>query len=80
MESQVLSEESRRRFSGHIPDIACVEKMREIRAGVRALALLIETKCPPGRDRAEALTQLEYVMMSANGSIVRSYPIDPKEM
>lgn len=75
-----LSDESRSRYSGHIPDADCVAKMRAIREHVRTLASWIEVLVPEGRERSTALTHLEFVMMSANGGIVRSFPIDPKEL
>lgn len=80
MREQQLSEVSKNRFSGHIPDAECSEKMRSIRKAVRELALQIEILVPEGRERATALTHLEFVMMSANGGIVRSFPIDEREI
>lgn len=75
-----LSTESRNRFSGHVPEAQAVANMRRIRFQVRLLAEKIEEICPEGRERATALTQLTFVMMSANSAIVQGYPIDPAEL
>lgn len=75
-----LSEESKSRYSGHIPDEEASQKMRAIRRAVRQLATQIEMLVPEGRERATALTHLEFVMMSANGGIVRKFPIDSREL
>lgn len=63
------------RFSFHSPDAQGVADMEEIRCKCRELAFLIDDKCPESREKATALTQLSFVMMSANSSIVQKYPI-----
>lgn len=63
------------RFSFHTPDAQGVADMEEIRVKCRELAFLIDDKCPESREKATALTQLSFVMMSANSSIVQKYPI-----
>ena len=63
------------RFSHHTPDEEGVAKMEAIREKVRELAYLIEHVCPNTREKATALTQLSFVMMSANSAIVQSFPI-----
>ena len=68
------------RFSFHKPDQEGIEKMRSIRRQVRSLALEIERLCPVTREKATALTQLQFVMMSANSAIVQQYPIDPQDV
>jgi len=77
---QQLSEESKVRFSGHIPTKECVDKMYAVRKAVRQLALQIEMLVPRGREQARALSHLEDVMMQANAGISRPFPIDSKEM
>lgn len=67
------------RFGFHKPDAEGVQKMRDIRKKVRELALLIEQLCPVSREKATALTQLSFVMMSANSAIVQQYPLDPAD-
>lgn len=68
------------RFTFHKPDEDGVKKMREIRKKVRELALLIDSNCPESREKATALTQLSFVMMSANSAIVQQYPIDEADL
>lgn len=68
------------RFSFHKPDQKGIEKMRAIRMEVRELADLIDVLCPESREKATALTQLSFVMMSANSAIVQQYPVDPAEL
>lgn len=63
------------RFSFHTPDAEGVKDMEEIRVKCRELAFLIQNKCPNSREKSTALTQLSFVMMSANSSIVQKYPI-----
>lgn len=70
----------RSRFSFHKPDQEGVERMRTIRAKVRELATMIDEICPEGREKATALTQLSFVMMSANSAIVQQYPVDEKDV
>lgn len=64
------------RFCFHKPDQAGIEKMRKIRHAVRDLADVIDCECPESREKATALTQLSFVMMSANSAIVQTFPID----
>jgi hypothetical protein len=68
------------RFSFHKPDSVGIEDMRAIRRKVRELAALIDDKCPESREKATALTQLSFVMMSANSSIVQKYPVDEADL
>lgn len=74
-QAEVLS-----RFSFHKPDASGVEKMRTIRRHVRALAMSIEDLCPESREKSTALTQLSFVMMSANSAIVQQYPLDENDV
>lgn len=67
------------RFGFHKPDADGVQRMSDIRKKVRELALLIEQKCPHSKEKATALTQLSFVMMSANSAIVQEYPLDPND-
>lgn len=76
----MLSEDSKVRFSGHIPTKECVDKMYAIRKSVRELAVQIETLVPKGREQARALSSLEDVMFQSNAGISRVFPIDPKEV
>lgn len=63
------------RFSFHTPDETGIKNMEIIRAKVRELASLIQMLCPESREKATAFTQLSFVMMSANSSIVQKYPV-----
>jgi hypothetical protein len=74
-----MTKETLSRFSFHKADAEGIEKMRSIRRSVRELAEKIETLCPNSRETATALTQLSFVMMSANSAIVQQYPIDPED-
>lgn len=75
-----MKDETRSRFSFHKPDAEGVEKMRQIRRKVRDLASSIDELCPESREKATALTQLSFVMMSANSAIVQTYPLDEKDV
>jgi len=68
------------RFTSHIPDEQTIRKMAHVRKKVRELALEIEMVCPESREKATALTQLSFVMMSANSAIVQQCPINEKEL
>jgi hypothetical protein len=70
----------RNRFSYHKPDQEGVERMRTIRAKVRELATMVDELCPESREKATALTQLSFVMTSANSAIVQQYPVDEKDV
>lgn len=68
------------RFTNHIPDQETIDKMALVRKRVRELAFLIEKECPESREKATALTQLSFVMMSANSAIVQKCPVNEKEL
>lgn len=68
------------RFTNHIPDVETLEKMKDIRGHVRALARVIESLCPESREKATALTQLSFVMMSANSAIVQCCPVNEDDL
>lgn len=68
------------RFSFHKPDEEGQAKMRTIRRQVRVLAQAIDSLCPESREKATALTQLSFVMMSANSAIVQQYPVDENDV
>lgn len=68
-------DEIAQRFSFHVPDAKGIQEMELIRVKVRELGMAIMDFCPPTRERATALTQLSFVMMSANSAIVQQYPI-----
>jgi hypothetical protein len=59
------------RYSYHPPKNDQPARYSRIREQVKALALTISTCTPPGRERAEALTNLDYVMFNANAAIAR---------
>lgn len=67
------------RFGFHKPDAEGVQKMTTVRKKVRELALLISELCPDSREKATALTQLGFTMMSATSAIVQAYPLDEKD-
>lgn len=68
------------RFTNHIPDKDTLVAMKDIRSKVRELAYLIEKSCPDSREKQTALTQLSFVMMSANSAIVQKCPINKDEL
>lgn len=68
------------RYTNHVPDPQTIQAMADIRVKVRDLALLIETLCPESREKATALTQLSFVMMSANSAIVQKCPVNQDEL
>jgi hypothetical protein len=68
------------RFTNHIPDQETIQKMSDMRRKVRELAFLIEELCPESREKATALTQLSFVMMSANSAIVQKCPVNTNEL
>ena len=68
------------RFTNHIPDKETIETMANMRKKVRELAFLIEQSCPESREKATALTQLSFVMMSANSAIVQTCPVNEAEL
>ena len=68
------------RFTNHILDQEGIDKMAALRKKVRELAYHIESVCPDSKEKATALTQLSFVMMSANSAIVQKYPINTKEL
>jgi hypothetical protein len=78
--SQQNFKEIRSRFSFHKPDKKGIEDMRSIMRCVRVLACEIEALCPDSREKQTALTQLSFVMMSANSSIVQQYPVDEEDV
>lgn len=83
-ETSVLSEAKHKeiisRFTNHIPDQGTIDKMANIRRTVRQLAFQIEAECPDCREKQTALTQLSFVMMSANSAIVQVCPVNEKEL
>ena len=68
------------RFTNHIPTPEVVDRMAKVRKRVRELALMIEQECPESREKATALTQLSFVMMSVNSAIVQQCPVNEKEL
>jgi hypothetical protein len=75
-----MRDEIRSRFTFHKPDAVGTEQMRSIRRKIRELAQLIDETCPESREKSTALTQLSFVMMCANSSIVQKYPLDEKDV
>lgn len=68
------------RFTNHIPDSKTIKDMATVRSKVRELAFLIEELCPESKEKSTALTQLSFVMMSANSSIVQKCPVNLSEI
>lgn len=68
------------RFTNHVPDKETILKMAQIRKQCRELAYAIEETCPDSREKMTALTQLSFVMMSANSSIVQRCPLNVEEL
>lgn len=78
MENEKINEINSR-FGFHKPDSEGVQKMTAIRKKVRELAFLIWEVCPDSKEKSTALTNLSFVMMSANSAIVQQYPLDPAD-
>jgi hypothetical protein len=78
--TQQKIDELNSRFTNHIPDAETIREMAEIRRSVRALAFKIEELCPDSKEKATALTQLSFVMMSANSAIVQRCPVNLAEL
>lgn len=68
------------RFTNHKPDQETLTQMAEIRRRVRELAYAIEIMCPHSKEKATALTQLSFVMMSANSAIVQRCPVNTDDL
>jgi len=68
------------RFTNHKPDTTTIAKMADIRKVVRNLAYIIELLCPKSKEKETALTQLSFVMMSANSAIVQGCPVNLDEL
>ncbi len=75
MDKEIIS-----RFTNHIPNAETLYKMSKIRTKVRELGYLIKELCPISREKNTALTQLSFVMMSANSAIVQQDPINIKDL
>lgn len=65
-------------FRYHPPNGSQVERYQALRDGAKAYARLILDTCPPSRERAVALTNLQLTNMAANLSIAvnEADPID----
>jgi hypothetical protein len=61
----------KRRFTYQAPIAGQPERYQEIRATAFELARRISVLCPPSRERALAITNLEQAVMWANASIAR---------
>jgi len=59
-------------FTHHPPTKTQVERYEAIRAKGKELALLMQFMCPPSRELALAMTNLEQSTMWANASIARN--------
>lgn len=59
-------------FTYHAPKNDQQDRYMEIRVYAKALAILINDKCPESREKAIALTNLEQSVMWANASIARN--------
>lgn len=60
-----------RNFTYHPPKPGEPEKYVQLRDKAKELAILIDGLCPPGREMALALTNLEQTIMWANAAIGR---------
>ncbi len=68
------------RYTNHMPDQTALYQMAEIRRKVRELAYAIEIMCPHSKEKSTALTQLSFVMMSANSAIVQRCPVNTDDL
>ena len=56
-------------FTYHVPKGTQQQRYQDLRAMAKDLAKLIESSCPPSRERSLALTNLQQAIMWANASI-----------
>ena len=61
-----------RNFTYHAPKADQPVRYDSIRSYGRAFAEMIESVCPPSRERSLAITKLEEAVMWANASIARN--------
>jgi hypothetical protein len=73
-----LQKDIANRFTYHRPRADQVPRYEALRTHAKAFAELIGDLCPPGRERALALTHLEETVMWANAGISREP--DPEEL
>ena len=59
-------------FRYHAPSPEKVMKHEIVRNKCKELALFILENCPPGRERALAITKIEEAMMWANAAVARN--------
>ena len=59
-------------FNYHAPSTEKVIRHENVRDTCKELALFILENCPPGRERALALTKVEEAMLWANAAIARN--------
>lgn len=60
-----------RRFRDHEPSEEQARRMARLRGECLELAEVIDELCPDSREKADALTNLDYVMYQANAAIAR---------
>lgn len=60
------------KFTYHAPKDDQVERYKAIRAKAKEFAELIDSLCPPSRERSLAMTKMEESVMWANASIARN--------
>lgn len=75
-----MRDEIKNRYSFHKPDRLAIEAMRAIRRRIRELANAIDELCPEGREKENALTELQAVMMHANSAICQQFPVDEQDV
>lgn len=66
-----FSQQIARNFTSYPVGDGQTRAMEDIREGCNVLAMLIDLKCPNGREKSIALTHLEGVMFWANAGIAR---------
>lgn len=64
--------EINKRFEYHTPKGNQVQRYSDLRENGKAMANLIEKKCPDSREKSLAITKLEECIMWANASIARN--------
>jgi hypothetical protein len=60
------------RFTYHAPKNDQAKRYEEIRDGGRAVAEIIDVRCPNSREKSLAITHLEQAVMWANAAIARN--------
>lgn len=70
----VLVERIENDFVAHSCPQHIADDMKQVRGALKSVALLLEKRCPKGRELSTALSNLEQAMFWANAAISRPHP------